>query len=224
MSPTSLQRKISKAMVDSAFDHRKSFFPISSFSELITSKQIDPTFRDYPRMALIDAPKVIAILLYMEKFDCLEPLYSAGLRDEHLPLDLIEDGNSDDDTSDDESGDTVVNLQSVSGDRTFAAPSLDGPRFVRDQWFFLSPSFGGPDLDEINVSCILPITFKATERMTGSYSSVFKVKIHPAHLVGNAPTVSVCRAPPLPLNWLSDIEDCYGYWPHVCSEATDIRF
>lgn len=128
-----------------------------------------------PRKVVERARKVYAILGLCEEEALIWELFNEGLTDEHLPLARLQDR-----------GDSNILVSSQEKKFTSFAKlkkNLVVENFLRKQWFVLAPVISAPG-QEIKIQGDTPFPFYDVEKISPNIrSTVFKGKLHGAHLV-----------------------------------------
>jgi hypothetical protein len=181
----SLREEIFEAAEENAWD-KKSFVPKTKLKNLITKEKIDQICTINPGTAFDNSIKVIATLGYNLKLDAkaFTTLDKAGLTDKRLPVTFDTATKTFVSTSkeSDIGNESGGAKREVMIFKPFSSSGADCAAFARDQWLFLSPTFGDAEHSELDIHCPLPITYLSDESWGGSFGEVRKIKMHHAHL------------------------------------------
>jgi len=177
-----LNRQIFRSLVWSPFDAGKPFLPHDSIGVLITKDVIRKVLTSddgskAPEGELVDwihrtAAKIFAITIQCDigwdkTLKSMRSFQQLEFNDESLSID---DPRS---TSDQEQPQPFLD-RCWNPQRRY--------RFWEYQWRCLSPVFAADQYDyDLSSECILPFIWKDERVRVGAFSSVYRVKIHPAH-------------------------------------------
>jgi hypothetical protein len=183
-----LEEQLHEALIQ--HKHREYFVPINELDRLITADairyELEVLYQDFQpfeissttRYIQENARKVFAILVFIGKGAYIREFIKERVTDADLPLKRWKENDS-------TSGSLPTNLRHpVYPGANWS--KRDIASFNRDQWSFIAPVFDKVGQHyELEDDCILPFIENhggiASQTISGGYSDVWSVRIHPAH-------------------------------------------